>query len=98
MNKTTSIILFAILGVVGFFFFSLMHEAVHVQIYHYYGADARIELFSHFPNFVTISEMGCPNEECNQLQMLNEIVTYNLEALYFLIFCGFLCLIARGED
>ena len=84
-----------ILGLIGF---GYMHEKVHIEIYKSYGIESHIEYFSHFPDFVTVAEEGCPTESCELAHNINEAIGYPLMAFYLLISIGMLILIVIKED
>ena len=91
-------IIFAIIGALLFAFGGYMHEQAHVQILKTYGIDSKIELFKYFPDFVTIPEEPCPNDECNLANHINEIVSYNLDYIYILLFTRLLIIIIILEN
>lgn len=80
------LILFAVLGIIGFLFMGYGHEFIHQRIYADYGIKSKIDLFGHFPSMVTIADKPCPTESCTTAQELNEIVGYPLTVFYFLLF------------
>lgn len=71
-----------ILGLIGF---GYMHEKVHIEIYKSYGIESHIEYFSHFPDFVTVAEEGCPTELCELGHNINEAITYPLLIFYLIM-------------
>ena len=75
-----------------------MHERAHVEIYKSYGIDSRVDYFSHFPDIVTIPEENCPTEDCEIQHNLNEIVSYNLNYIFFLLLLGFAGIIHVLEE
>lgn len=76
-------------GIIALFGFAYMHEQVHVEIFRSYGINSRIEMFSHFPDAVTIAEEPCPVNECKLAHNLNEVVGYPLMViLAYLIVVG----------
>jgi len=91
-------IIFLITIILGFIGFGYMHERVHVEIYRSYGIESHIEYFSHFPDFVTVAEEGCPTESCELAHNINEAIGYPLMAFYLLISIGMLILIVIKED
>jgi hypothetical protein len=88
---------FALCCIIFFFWGDYMHEQVHVQIYRSYGIESRIEMFSHFPDAVTIAEEPCPTDSCRLAHNLNEVVTYNLESLLAILFLGFYLLLMHKD-
>jgi len=90
--------LFAILGVLFFVFFGIMHEQVHVAIYESYGIPSHIEYFSHFPDFVTVADTPCEYDTCVLAHNINEAVGYHAMVFYALIFIGLLFIMSILED
>ena len=78
-------------GLIALFGFAYMHELVHVEIFRSYGIESRIEMFSRFPDAVTIAEKPCPVNECTLAHNINEVVGYPLFIiLAYLIIVGFI--------
>ena len=63
------------------------HESTHQSIYSYYNVSSRIEYEFLWLGGWTIAERPCPNEQCANLQNLNEIVGYNLIAFVISLWC-----------
>jgi len=92
-------IAFGIIMILGLIGIGIMHEQVHVQIYSGYGVESRVEYFSHFPDFVTISD-GCPKEyfdSCRLAHNINEAITYPIQIIYVVISLGLFILILLSE-
>ena len=85
---------FLIITLGCFLLLAVMHEFVHVAIYNSYGVKSHVEYFSHFPDFVTITEdsANC-TESCTLAHNLNEAVSYPLEAFYMFFAGVFLVII-----
>ena len=90
-------ITFIVIGILGFLFLSYMHEQVHVAIFNSYSIESKVEYFKYFPDFVTIPNKSCSENECILANNLNEIITYPLMSFYMLLFLGFLALIILIE-
>ena len=88
---------FIIVTILLSFYGGIMHEQTHLAIMKGYGIDGEMELFSHFPDFVTIFDEGCPSEMCTLSHNFNEIVSYNLDNVFWEIFLGFAFLIGMFE-
>jgi len=81
--------IFMMVGMSGMIY---LHEQVHVIIYDNYGIESHVEYLSHFPKVVTIAEEPCPTETCSHAHIMNEVVGYPLQFIYFIIATGFLVL------
>ena len=89
---------FVLIGFLLFFLGGVMHEKVHVAIFEGYGIDSKIEYFRYFPDMATVGEEPCPTEECELAHNINEIVSYNLDSFYLLIYVGLTAIIFILEN
>jgi len=90
--------LFAVVALIGFLAMGYMHEQVHVQIMKSYGIESHIEYFSHFPDFVTVANEGCPTEECKLAHNINEAISYPLLPIYIVIATWMLIILVFVEE
>jgi len=58
------------------------HEQAHSSIFASYGINSTIEI-DELGNGMTITEEGCPNEECEYLHNLNEVFGYTMHGIIF---------------
>ncbi len=84
--KIPLFVIFGILGLVFFLWGGYMHEEVHKQIYKSYGIESKIGI--DFPDLIITPEKNCEQNTCELAHDINEIVTYNLEMFYLMIFSG----------
>ena len=89
------LLLYSIIGVIGFLLLIFMHEQAHVAIYSSYNIDSHVEYFSHFPSIITMPDKDCPNDACITDHINNEIFGYHAEIIYILLF--FIGLFIIGE-
>jgi len=82
-----------------------MHELTHQAIFDEYHIDSEIHMFSKkfpFLKAYTMPEEDCPNEFCSMAHNFNEVVSYNLDAVYWMIFLGLLFIMIiferRGKE
>ncbi len=73
------------------------HEEVHKQIYRGYNINSTIEYNVLDGRAVTIAEKSCPNEYCTMAHNFNEIVSYNLDYMYWMVGLGLFVLILISE-
>ena len=87
MSKAIVVMLF---GLAALFFVGYLHEQVHVTIFDHYGIDSEVNYISSFPNFETVPEEPCPNNDCWLAHQINEAVTYPLLPMFafFIIATG----------
>ena len=90
-------LLFSVFFIVTFFYLTYTHEQVHVEIFRSYNINSKIDMFSYFPDAVTIPEENCPDEYCNLANNLNEAFSYPLFILFALIGFGFFLIILLKE-
>lgn len=88
---------FAIIGLASFILMGVLHEQVHVQIYESYGIESRMELFKHFPHFMTVADKPCPTPECTLAHNINEVVGYTANGFFIMIYFGFLFVLIKRE-
>jgi len=89
---------FAIIGLACFILMGCLHEQVHIQIYKTHGIESHMELFSHFPHFMTVAEGSCPTESCTLAHNINEVVGWTANGFFMMIYFGFLFVLARREN
>ncbi len=89
---------FAIIGLSCFILMGVLHEQVHIQIYESYGIESHMELFGHFPHFMTVAEESCPTPECTLANNINEVVGYTANGFFIMVYFGFLFILAKRED
>jgi hypothetical protein len=64
------------------------HESVHQTIYASYNISSYVTIDYLFGGGKTYAEEACPmNSECENLHNWNEIVTYNMSAFVFNLWC-----------
>ena len=100
LEENFYVIIYIIAFIGGFILLGVMHEQVHIEIFKSHGIDSHAEYFSHFPDFVTITDPK-PGDVCNNTCILshdlNEAIGYQLTPLYILIGFGFLIIIIQNR-
>jgi len=77
-----------------------MHELVHHEIFRYYGCDSTITI-TPMGGLTTPddSDPNCVyNENMIRLHAMNEIVTYNLEIIFFMLFVIAITIVVTASE